>query len=232
MPLKIIGAGYGRTGTNSLRLALETLGYRTHHMVCLMSDSTQDPFIWKRAFDNPDSYLDEWESVYGKYNAAIDWPTATTYKQLMKKYPDAKIILTVRSAESWYKSMCSTIFKLLENDNDSQNTEHMNRILALQRSSILGGYLKEDLSKVRNKEELCRLYDEHTKEVKQFVPPENLLVLELGEGWDRLCKFLEVPVPGIPYPNTNSSGEEFRDFLDSASDTLKKPKNIVSQRVC
>ncbi|KAL0084759.1 P-loop containing nucleoside triphosphate hydrolase protein [Phycomyces blakesleeanus] len=221
MPLKIIGAGYGRTGTNSLRLALETLGYRTHHMSQLMGDSVQDPFVWQRAYDNPGSHPDEWESVYGKYDAAIDWPTVTVYEQLLKKYPDAKVILTVRSAESWYKSMCNTIFKFFEDDT-KQHPEHITNVITFQRSTMFDGYIKGDLSKIKNKEELCWIFDEHIKRVKALVPPENLLVLELGEGWSRLCEFLGCPVPEIPYPNTNSSGESFDLYIKSVFDALEK----------
>ncbi|KAL0084758.1 P-loop containing nucleoside triphosphate hydrolase protein [Phycomyces blakesleeanus] len=224
MPLKIIGAGFGRTGTNSLRLALETLGYRTHHMIKALSDITQDPLVWERAFNDPENHPDEWESVYGNYDAAIDWPTVTHYKELMKKYPDAKIILTTRSAESWYKSMNNTIFMKMHSNYVEELPEHPRLFLKSQQKIMLNGYLKDDLSKSHNKEELCRMFEEHNEEVKRLVPPEKLLVLELGEGWDRLCEFLGVSVPGTPYPNTNSSGEGFEKNAEIVLNELEKQK--------
>ncbi|KAI9031843.1 P-loop containing nucleoside triphosphate hydrolase protein [Phycomyces nitens] len=208
MPLKVIGAGYGRTGTNSLRLALEALGYRTHHMIRAMSDMTQDYGVWERAANDP-NHPDEWESVYGNYDAAVDWPTVSHYQELMQRYPDAKIILTVRSAESWYKSMSNTVFKKLVSSGLDTFPEHAKTLLQSQTNIMLNGYFKEGIEKCNNKEELCMIYDEHTKEVKQVVPPERLLVLELGEGWERLCEFLQVPIPEIPYPNTNGASEDF-----------------------
>ncbi|ORZ04358.1 P-loop containing nucleoside triphosphate hydrolase protein [Absidia repens] len=207
MPLEIIGAGFGRTGTMSLHIALEKLGYPTHHMVKLMQDETQDPEVWARAYDNPDNHEDEWEKVYGKYTAAVDWPTCTFYKELSERYPDAKVILTVRTPESWYKSMHNTIFKQASKGVDDSPT-HVANVFNMTKHIFLNGVLENDPEKIHDQEYLCGVFRDHIAEVKRTIPADRLLVFELGSGWEPLCKFLNKDIPDEPYPVTNNS-EEF-----------------------
>src|SRR5262249_34691649 len=98
MPLKVIGAGLPRTGTNSLQIALEQLGFGPcHHMYELLADPSQWP-SWLRVYDG--EHVD-WEELYRGYNSAVDAPSAFLWRELAAAYPDAKVILTVRSPEDW-----------------------------------------------------------------------------------------------------------------------------------
>ncbi|KAI7897817.1 uncharacterized protein BX663DRAFT_526980, partial [Cokeromyces recurvatus] len=106
-PLEVIGAGFGRTGTDSLRAALNMLGYKTHHMKCFFEDPELDPDLFYDAYFHRETA--DWDQLYKDYNAAVDWPTVEFYKELLKKYPKAKVLLTIRSADSWYNSVKNTI---------------------------------------------------------------------------------------------------------------------------
>ncbi|SAM02559.1 hypothetical protein [Absidia glauca] len=216
MPLEIIGAGFGRTGTLSLHHALEKLGYPTHHMIMVKNDPDQDVGVWNRAYDNPETHEDEWEKVYGKYRAAIDWPTAAFYEELSQCYPEAKVILTVRSPESWFKSMHKTSFPILLSDTTgfSQNTIDA---FDMSRHVILEGLMEKDLEKIYDEAFMCRYFEEHIEKVKRTIPADRLLIYEIGSGWEPLCKFLGKDVPNEPYPSTNN-----QDSFEKTFETLTK----------
>jgi hypothetical protein len=203
MTLKVIGAGLGRTGTNSLRIALNMLGVGPcHHMEeVIMNMPVQVP-LWQAAVDgNPD-----WVAIYEGYNSAVDWPTASFYTALNKAYPDAKFILTVRSPESWTASFGGTIYKLIE---DSAGAPpHMQAWLkmgkaVLSKSGVVLGLDEAGLKKA---------FTTHNDAVKASIPASHLLVYEAKQGWEPLCKFLGVPVPTEAFPQTNGR-EEFWETI-------------------
>ncbi|KAI8066493.1 P-loop containing nucleoside triphosphate hydrolase protein [Gongronella butleri] len=211
--LEVIGAGFGRTGTHSLYLALNKLGsYKTHHMVELLGDPTQDPSVWSHAYDRPNSPDTDWERVYGNYTAAVDFPTCTFYKELSEVYPDTKIILTVRSAESWYKSMSNTIFKNIKARKAAMKKGavfegHAGEVMKMMGKTAMGGTFFGDPAKLDDAEAVMKIFNDHIEEVKRTIPAERLLVLELGSGWEPLCNFLGKPIPDEEYPRSNSSDE-------------------------
>ncbi|CDS08323.1 hypothetical protein LRAMOSA02271 [Lichtheimia ramosa] len=201
-PLKVIGAGYGRTGTDSLRTALNILGYYRH------------PEVFHDAFLHPEKPVD-WDMLYEGFDAAVDWPTVSFVDRLMKYYPDAKIVLTDRDADSWYRSVKSTIFNLAQEgmrDYDSM-TDYMKRIREMAQVLILDGALY-DADKFNDEEAIKAMYNAHVAWVKENVPSERLYIMQLGEGWEGLCKFLDVPVPDVPYPSANNSKSFQDEFLD------------------
>ncbi|KAI8370637.1 P-loop containing nucleoside triphosphate hydrolase protein [Radiomyces spectabilis] len=206
MPLKIIGAGLGRTGTHSLCTALEMLGYRTHHGTKLMTGPTEHLDVWMRAKQDP-NHEDEWDRVYEGWDAAIDWPTCTFYKEIIEKYPDAKVILTVRSGDSWYDSMCKTIFRDIFLVKKEEVPEHVHRVAELCRAIMCDGDTADLENPERTRAKLVKFFDDHVEEVKRTVPADRLLIMELGEGWEKLCPFLGVDIPKEPYPRTNSSSQ-------------------------
>ncbi|KAI8098789.1 P-loop containing nucleoside triphosphate hydrolase protein [Halteromyces radiatus] len=208
--LQVIGAGVGRTGTMSLQAALNKLGYKTHHCSNLYGDETQDPGVWLRAFEHPDTHDDEWDKVYGDYTAAVDFPTAVFYKELSKKYPEAKFILTIRSPESWYESMKKTVFKQITHVLQG----HKEAVRRMLKYIMLDGVMDEDgIPKTEDKEYMYRLFNEHNERVKQTIPADRLLIMNLGDGWEPLCQFLDKPIPDEPYPHTNSSENYAGHFI-------------------
>jgi hypothetical protein len=156
---------------------------RMHHLRFFMRAWHGKPVNWKRFFH--------------RYNAVVDWPTCAFYKDLMKEYPDAKILLNVRDPEKWYDSMYETIWAI--------QPVFPNWFPAIVRKIhdeiIWNGNLQGSFL---DKQRTMQVYREHIEEVKRTVPPDRLLVYDVREGWEPLCKFLGVPVPvGKPFPNKN-----------------------------
>ncbi|KAI8356666.1 P-loop containing nucleoside triphosphate hydrolase protein [Blakeslea trispora] len=214
-PLEIIGGGFGRTGTDSLRLALNKLGYNTHHMKVLFSDAEQNPEDFTHAFYHREQA--DWDRIYKNYNAAIDWPSVTFYQDLLKKYPNAKVILTVRDADSWYKSVKNTIFESSKRMSAAPpshvEAQDFSKLKEMFATCFDGIFMDEE--RFSDEEKIKQMFRDHNEEVKRTVPPDQLLVMELGEGWERLCAFLGKEVPQEPYPNTNSTAE-FREHFKHA----------------
>lgn len=125
----------------------------------------------------------------------------------MKKYPDAKIILTVRTPESWYKSASNTIFKMRDvmKEKAEQGDQHFQKIYEMITAISTSGLFQDRLD---DEEFMKAVFTEHNERIKSIVPPERLLVMELGDGWEKLCHFLGKEIPDEPYPRGNST-EEF-----------------------
>jgi hypothetical protein len=192
MSLSVIGAGFGRTGTESMKLALEMLGLGPcHHMKEVLGDPEQTA-LWRgiAAGDPPD-----WEAAFTGYNAAVDWPSAFFWRELADVYPDAKILLTVRSPESWHASMDKTIFRTLRNGTDPDSLG-----VKLVAEGVFDGRLDDPAHAIAT-------YERNTAEVEAAFPPERLLTYHLGDGWEPLCRFLGKPLPNAPYPRSNSAKE-------------------------
>ncbi|KAI7847489.1 P-loop containing nucleoside triphosphate hydrolase protein [Circinella umbellata] len=217
-PLKIIGVGYGRTGTESLRVALNMLGYNTHHMH-EMFNRDGHPEVFQEAYEHPEHEID-WDMLYDGFDAAVDWPTAEFLEPLMKKYPSAKILLTERDFESWYKSVSNTLHPLATQVMKSSDSEYMRRIHSMVSTIAMDGDIA-DAKRFQNKEAIKNRFEEHYNMVKKTVPKDRLLVLQLGEGWNRLCEFLDKPIPNEPYPRTNST-QELKESVEKIDERLRE----------
>jgi hypothetical protein len=205
MTLKVIGAGFGRTGTMSLKLALEQLGFGPcYHMAEVFKHQAWD--LWYEASKDP-AHAD-WATIFQGYNATVDWPNATYWKELADAYPDAKIILTERDPDQWFDSTQATIFRD-ETQRGGPPGSGFPRMVAAVVGSLFDGKLHD--------RELCtRVFREHNARVRATIPPERLLVYEVAQGWEPLCKFLGVPVPDGPMVKTNTT-EEFRARVASGT---------------
>jgi hypothetical protein len=198
MALQVIGAGFGRTGTLSLKLALEQLGFGPcHHMVEVFAHPETIP-LWIAAADGrPD-----WPAIFDGYGSTVDWPTATFYRELAEAYPDAKVILTERDPESWFASTQATIFSRdLPPDSEDPWTIMVGKVIG----ELFGRQLHD-------KQRAIGVYEAHNARVREVIPPERLLVYQVSEGWAPLCAFLDAPVPDAPMPKVNST-EEFQTKL-------------------
>ena len=192
MSLEVIGAGFGRTGTESMKLALEQLGFGPcHHMKEVLANPEQLE-IWRAIArgDPPD-----WEMAFADYGSAVDWPSAFFWEELSEVYPEAKIILTVRSPESWHKSMSNTIFKVLEASTDPDSIG-----LKLIAERVFGG-------RFLDRDHAIAVYEKNNADVQAAFDDDRLLVYHLGDGWEPLCRFLDTPVPDTPFPRSNSTAE-------------------------
>src|SRR5919202_3000502 len=164
MSLEVVGAGFGRTGTMSLKVALEKLGLGPcYHMVELFEHPEHLP-LWEAAVRGEPL---EWEGLFAGYRATVDWPGAAFYKELSERYPEARVILTVRDPERWYESARNTIFTL--QDVASSRAPQMARDLASQKG----------FRDVEDRQHMIEAFNRWNEEVKQFVPAQRLLVYEV-----------------------------------------------------
>jgi hypothetical protein len=195
MGLKVIGAGFGRTGTHSLKLALEMLGFAPcYHMVEVFTNPGHSE-QWEAIASGgkPD-----WDALLGGYKAGVDWPVCHFWRELAEAYPDAKIILTERDAEGWYRSIADTIF------------EFVDRARADATATFIVAGTDRAFGNRFDKEHVIDVYHRHNETVKREAPKGRLLVYDVPEGWQPLCNFLGVPVPAAPFPKVNTT-EEFRN---------------------
>jgi hypothetical protein len=205
--LQVVGAGFGRTGTHSLALALETLGFAPCYTLPHVNRNPGHPDVWNDAIDGK---AVDWTSLYQAYRSAVEWPSVSFLPQLLKHFPQARVVLTLRDAESWYESAAATIFPALEAtarhpDPDTRARSSMQRRLILEQ--LFGGnYWK--------KAHAIRVYESHQEQVARLVPENRLLRYHVREGWGPLCAFLQVPPPEEPFPRLN----ERADFLATAPD--------------
>ncbi len=196
MPLEIIGAGFGRTGTRSLKDALEMLGFGPCHHMSEVHNNPAQSAIWDALADGA---TPDWETAFEGYRSQVDWPGAAFWRELAEAYPQARVVLTLRSAESWHRSVTETIARHMtdEVDPDTGRTSMPYRLI---NRGIFDG-------RVHDPEHALRLFEAHNTEVRRKIPADRLLVLPTGSGWKPLCDFLGVPVPDAPYPNRNSTAE-------------------------
>ncbi len=204
MALQVIGAGVGRTGTYSLKLAINRLGLGPcHHMEEVLHDMPRHVPLWSAAVaDKPD-----WSQIYDGYRSAVDWPTACFFRELAKEFPSAKFVLTQRDPEKWASSFAATIYKLLEGRD--QAPEEMRAWLDMAKDVIARTGFPPDLDHDR----LMNAFIAHNDAVRQAIPARQLLVFEVRQGWEPLCAFLGTPVPDEDFPRTNHR-EEFWDRVN------------------
>jgi hypothetical protein len=180
--------------------------YDVFHMVVIMTDPSADSEVFIEAWDGKDV---DWNRAYGKYNAAVDWPTSTFYKQLMEVYPDAKVIHTTRDAEKWYNSVVNTILSATDMIDKPGMPAHIVNGQIMAKQVIWDG----EIAGEKDKETMVRKFKEHDEEVKNHVPAERLLWFETGvDGWEKLCAFLGKDVPDVPWPHINKT-EDFKANL-------------------
>jgi hypothetical protein len=213
MSIKIIGAGFPRTGTNTLREALELLGLgKTYHMKQLLVHP-ENLHYWTTLRD---THTTDWEKLYDGYEATVDFPCYPWYKEHMKQYPDAKVILSTRPFEEWYTSFSSTIWKA-QNPPEEEREAMAERIASdprLQSVMQVMGFAKQIIvedhfqGRFLDKEFIEKIFNAHDEEVKKYVPADKLLIFDVNEGWEPLCEFFNVEVPKGSLPHTNKK-EDF-----------------------
>jgi len=190
--LKVIGAGFGRTGTLSTKNALEELGLRPCYHMTELFERPDAAEQWEAIVAGTPA---DWNTVFTGYQATVDWPACAFYKELMQVYPEAKVLLTVRDPERWYESAINTIY--VSSRSHLPQSPHAQMINTLIWQGTFDG-------KFEDKDYAIAVFHRHSEEVKQHVPPEKLLVYSVKEGWEPLCAFLGVEVPAdTPFPMLN-----------------------------
>ena len=193
MALKVVGAGVGRTGTHSLKLALEQLlGGPCHHMSEVRANPDQMP-IWIDAIDRRPI---DWQALLSSYRSLVDWPGASFWPELLAANPDALVLLWVRDPDAWYRSASNTIFIALTNP-PSESEPWMAAVRRLLADRFSDHF--DDPTA------MIDAYERHNADVRARVPSEKLLEWTPSEGWDPICDRLGLTVPQEPFPVTNST---------------------------
>jgi hypothetical protein len=204
--MKVICAGWGRTGTRSLKYALEHLtGNPSYHMQNILL-SKKDAVKWHTSIFNHNEEFN-WEDIYTGYGACLDFPSCNYYRELMDFYPDAKVILTLRDDKSWIKSwnvlnnkiLKSFTFRFLAKIPHTSFKLHKD----IHNEMILGK--KGAFQGATTDEEKMKKFNEWNESVIQYVPKDRLLVYQVAEGWEPVCSFLDFPVPNITFPYKNKT---------------------------
>lgn len=206
MGLSVIGAGFGRTGTLSLKVALEQLGLGPcHHMDEVFGVPGQLAH-WQAAAAGGTV---DWDAVYAGYNATVDWPGAHFWRELADHYPDAKVILTMRSTESWWESYAKTIMIFLRDILPEVADEHVRGVGSMGLQLIVERAFAGSFD---DKKVATAAYDKHVAQVTSAFSDDRLLQFDVRNGWAPLCTFLDRPIPDGEFPRTNSP-EEFWEIV-------------------
>jgi len=199
MSLEVIGAGFGRTGTLSMKEALEILGLGPcHHMMEVTSNDEQRE-QWRAIAGGA---TPDWAHVFAGYRSVVDWPGAYFWRELAAFYPAAKVLLTVRDPEQWYESASNTIFRSVANN---PNPDSVGVKLVGER--VFGGRLDD-------KAHAIAIYEQNIVDVQRAIGPDRLLTYHVGDGWEPLCRFLGLAIPDEDYPQKNST-KDFRAWVAS-----------------
>lgn len=197
MGLEIIGAGLGRTGTTSLKIALEELlGGPCYHML-EVRERPADPDVWGNAYEGK---LPDWEAFFDDYRAAVDWPSAPFWRELGEAFPDAPILLSVRDPDSWWKSASNTIFIALATyfapDAPADGWARMGR-------GMMTGFTPH----WRDEASAKAAYLAYNEDVRATAPSGRLVEWSPGDGWEPICSALSLAVPDHPFPHTNTTAD-------------------------
>ena len=197
MSIKVVGAGFGRTGTASLKSALEQLGFGPAYHMYEVIERPEHSRAWHRITHGGPM---EWD-LFDGFRSVLDWPAANYWREIAAHYPDAKVLLTTRDPESWYKSISETIFPLVTAPlpADAPDDRRIHREMTVKLlSDTFGG-------RCQDKRYAMEVFERHNLSVRESIDPSRLLVYEVKQGWDPLCAFLGVTAPDEPFPRLNDT---------------------------
>ena len=198
MSLRVVGAGLGRTGTNSLQLALQQLlDGRCYHMIEVFGRPDDIP-VWERAAEGT---MPDWSEFLADYRATVDWPAASFWREIHESAPDALVLLSVRDTDAWWKSANETIFQIATRPipDDPVFGAQMRMIHAVLEQRFTPDWRDADAAKAA--------YEHHNAAVRADVPASLLVEWRPGDGWEPLCRALGVDVPDEPFPHVNTTAD-------------------------
>jgi hypothetical protein len=196
MAISVIGPAFGRMGTMSLKAGLERLGLGPCYHMFEVYEAGHEA-VWTEVINDGPA---DWLAMFRGYKSVVDWPSCSYWKQIWATYPNARIVLARRDADAWFSSMEQTIFQALRAHSDD---ESLNRWRVQTRTLIFEETFGNDLSRAH----CIDVLRAHETDVIASVPQHQLLVYEMGDGWEPLCAFLDLPVPDDPFPHSNTTAE-------------------------
>jgi hypothetical protein len=198
MALRVVGAGLGRTGTNSLKLALERLLQGPCYHMFELAARDQDLPVWQSAVRGEPV---DWDALMRGYVASVDWPAAAFWRELLAANGDALVLLSTRdSAETWWESMQATIVPTLRqpvSSGEAQAARRRKFVIEMMERRFTAGWQDRDAA--------TDAYERHNEQVRKAVAPGQLLEWQPGDGWEPICAALDLPVPPAPFPHENTT---------------------------
>ena len=218
--MRVIGAGFGRTGTTSLKAALQELGFGPSYTLSEVFRNPEHVSVWEAASDPAGKEVD-WEGFLAGYGVAVDWPACSFYEELMQAFPEARVILSVRDPAEWYESMRSTIYGLRRLTDGPIPVRAAFALAWLFVPGVVGTVRLADRlvwegtfdGRFEDRSYAMGVFERHNDAVRRRVPPERLLVFDAREGWEPLCDFFGVEAPDEPFPRLNEAREMRRRLL-------------------
>ena len=213
--MRLVGVGFGRTGTMSLKGALEELGLPTFHMIDLITGENRDRDLayWIKIANNEPV---DWDEVFEPWEATVDWPAASRWKEMVDHFSDLPVLLNYRDFDGWYKSCANTILAVKEAAMAGELPEDANREGP---SPELWGVIEKLIwqgdfqGNFKDKDWTRQMYYDRIEEIKAYVPEDRLVVWELGvDGWEPICEALGVDVPDKPFPRLHDTNEFRTEF--------------------
>ncbi|KAL4724673.1 hypothetical protein ACLX1H_008115 [Fusarium chlamydosporum] len=217
--MKVLSLGLPRTGSASMAEALTILGYKDVYHGIQAIDRNQDWMVMERAcdasFPNLPSHTgkpltrEEWDELWGHCEATTDVASLFA-SQLIETYPDAKVILTIRDFEPWFKSIDKGVLQALWNPVAQFSISVLEPILGsaagrTARKQMLGLFQAQTVEEAREKGR--ETWERHHRVIREMVPKDQLLEYRMGQGWGPICEFLDKPVPEQEFPWVNEAAE-------------------------
>jgi hypothetical protein len=203
MTLQLIGAGFGRTGTRSLKTALEHLGFAPcHHMGNVLANPIEVE-TWHAAARGETV---DWRAFLSDYRALLDWSSCEFWRELAAIYPDAKVLLSVRDPKLWQRSFSKTIEIELR-----EPAPPGDPVYGAWHAMVTDLIAKRRFNNNFDPGHVIEIFNDHVAAVQESIPHDRLLTYDVKEGWGPLCRFLGVPEPEIPFPNSNTT----QDFIEN-----------------
>jgi hypothetical protein len=200
MGLRVVGAGVGRTGTASLKLALERLlGAPCYHAYEITNQHMDHVPLWHEAVRGREP---DWEDLYRGYAATVDWPGASFWRSLHRAYPDALVLLSTRDTDEWFRSADATIIEFTRRNGEQEVAAWTPEMQAWY-SMVLDVFETRFTRAPFEEHAAKQAYERHNSEVRAEVPADRLLEWHPGDGWAPICERLGVPVPDEPFPHIN-----------------------------
>lgn len=214
MTLQIIGSGFGRTGTMSTKMALEQLGFGPCHHMAEVTRDPEQPAYWKALAAGQDV---DWTQVFADYTSQVDFPGSAYWQDILPAFPEAKVIHTERPEDDWWASYSKTIGKFFAQYKSLPLPPPMVELFATMEILVVDGVIGG-----LDRERSIAAYRRNNEKVRATVPADKLLVFTPTDGWEPLCRFLDVPTPGTAFPRSNARDEFWAMFGGEPADAERK----------
>lgn len=202
--LDVLGAGFGRTGTLSLRSALEALGFSCYHMLDVPRHQGHVDAWAAAAIGESVS----WQALLAGFDAAVDWPAAAFWQDIVRASPETRVILTIRDSASWYASFRHTILEKLKGPAPPKGSP-TRAIFDVAERVVLE---RTFAGRADDSAHAIEVFEAHNRQIITSVDASKLLVYRIADGWGPLCRFLRLPVPADPFPHLNRRSSFLQRF--------------------